>query len=56
MKAIKTIVLYTDSEVIAEVFAGESYMIPNDVKVFEGTLKQFKDENPDFSFDSFELV
>lgn len=48
MVATHTIVLYTDSEIIAEVYQGEVYMIPDSVKVFNGTIDEFLEENPTF--------
>lgn len=48
MKATHTIVLYTENEIIAEVYQGESYMIPENVQVFDGTIEEFLEENPTF--------
>ena len=48
MKATHTIVLYTENEIIAEVFEGETYLIPDSVKVFNGTIDEFLEENPSF--------
>lgn len=63
MIATKTIVLHTDSEFIAEVVKGESYMIPDTVSVFNGTKEDFFILNPDFKeqdnvdeFDSYEEI
>ena len=41
MKATTTLVLYTERIIIAEVYDGESYLVPEDVMVFEGTLDEF---------------
>ena len=48
MTATHTIVLYTETEIIAEVFEGEGYMIPENVQVFDGTIEEFLQENPTF--------
>lgn len=52
-KATQTIVLYREIEkvIIAEVFEGEQYFIPEDVSIYEGTLEEFKAENPDYDYD-----
>ena len=41
MKATTTLLLYTEGTIIAEVYEGESYLVPEDVMVFEGTLDEF---------------
>jgi hypothetical protein len=63
MIATKTIVLHTDNSFIAEVFEGESYMIPETVNIFDGTKEDFFILNPDFKeqdkideFDSYEEI
>lgn len=52
-KATQTIVLYTDDKIIAEVYAGETYMIPDGVKVFVGTLDEFKEINSNYQFEEY---
>lgn len=42
--ATHTVVLYTATHFIAEVYQGESYQIPDDVMVFDGTIEDFKIE------------
>lgn len=57
MKATKTIVLYRNNEFIAEVYAGETYLIPSDVMIFEGTKSEFLAVFPQVEseqFDNFE--
>ena len=41
MKATEALVIYTEEKIIADVYEGESYLIPEDVMVFEGTLDEF---------------
>lgn len=41
MKTTETLVIHTEEKIIAEVFEGESYLVPEDVMVFEGTLDEF---------------
>jgi len=50
MVATDNLVLYNPSEliVVAEVFTGESYFIPLNVEVYEGTLEQFLIDNPEY--------
>lgn len=50
MVATETIVLYTDDEIIAEVYEGETYLIPNGVKVFVGTIDEFVKEKHNYNF------
>ena len=48
--ATTTIVLYRESNktIIAEVYEGEQYFIPDDVMIFSGTLGDFLSINPDY--------
>lgn len=56
-KATQTIVLYTDTEIIAEVYEGEIYMIPENVKVFMGDLEEFKKNNNNYSlYEDVEII
>lgn len=51
-RATTTIVLYRKETktIIAEVFEGEQYFIPDEVTSFSGTLEDFLAINPDYSF------
>ena len=53
-RAITTIVLYLieTKTIIAEVFEGEQYFIPDDVTIFSGTLEDFISEYPDYEFEN----
>ena len=42
-----------DKTIIAEVKPTERYHIPTNVSVFNGNLKQFRNENKDYSFTDF---
>jgi len=53
MKATKTIVLYDDTKIIAEVYAGETYLIPSNVQVYEGTKEQFLLDHPAYTDEQF---
>lgn len=57
MKAKKTLTLYREADkiVIAEVYSGENYHIPTNVKVAEMTAEQFLEENTDYSYQTEEL-
>jgi hypothetical protein len=52
MVAETIITLYREETktIIAEVYQGEQYHIPNDVKVFEGTTEQFLSEKPEYKY------
>lgn len=54
MRAATTIVLYReeDKRVIAEVFEGQNYEIPEDVSVYEGTLQEFLTENTEYVYEN----
>ena len=57
MKATKTIVLYRNNEFIAEVYKDETYLIPSDVMIFDGTKEEFLAVFPQVEseqFDNFE--
>lgn len=51
MVATDNLVLYNPSEliVVAEVFTGESYYIPQSVEIYEGNLEQFLIDNPEYN-------
>lgn len=48
MIATHTVVLYTESEIIAEVYEGETYLAPDTVMVFDGTIEEFLILNPEY--------
>ena len=52
MEAIQTITLYRplDMLILAEVYAGEHYFIPDNVKVYEGSVGAFLQNFPGYSF------
>lgn len=54
MRAIKTLTLYrpSDKSVIAEIYEGEEYNIPNTILVFEGTNSDFLELNNDYSYEN----
>lgn len=51
MTATTTIVLYNEENkaVLAEVYAGQKYYIPDTTSVFKGTLNEFLALNPDYT-------
>lgn len=53
--ATHTVVLYTSTHFIAEVYQGETYQIPDDVMVFNGTIEEFKIEFPNVIFPENEI-
>lgn len=60
MIATTTLILYKSAktEIVAEVFAGEKYYLPTAgdvVDVYEGTLSDFLNENPEYQYNDFEI-
>ena len=53
-RATTTIVLYRKETktIIAEVYEGQQYFIPSDVAIYNGTLEDFRSENPDYEFET----
>lgn len=48
--ADKALVIYDEIELTAiEVFKGEQYWIPENIKIFEGSLKEFLEENKEYN-------
>jgi len=54
MRAIKTLTLYrpSDKVIIAEIYEGEEYNIPDTILVFEGTNSDFLELNNDYSYEN----
>lgn len=48
--ATHTVVIYTETHFIAEVYQGETYQIPSNVMAFDGTIEQFRLEFPHIIF------